>query len=370
MLPERILIPSNCIITHGKFFSTISDLQFSEIYLLDKEFAVFLENSNGKLLDEVQSEISQINKVTYTKYLHQLIEEKIIYLLTADLENFVSLNMDFDYYAVISNILVEMHNLNNHSYNSSLFDFLDDVTCTNIEIVIYDELRDLDILNLRSFLKKLLSLRISVRHLSFHISCSSCNLNHLVSLFDEFKSLRFIVLYSTDEFVEQIDSNRYISGSPVKLASFRNCGNISQNYFSINIRNFTESKSHNSCLNRKLAIDLNGQIKNCPAMPESFGSIKGERFKDVVNKISFQKYWDVTKDDINICKDCPFRYVCTDCRAYTERTTFKEELDLSKPLKCGYNPYTNEWAEWSTNPLKEKAIAYYGMEDLVKKNVK
>jgi hypothetical protein len=42
--------------------------------------------------------------------------------------------------------------------------------------------------------------------------------------------------------------------------------------------------------------------------------------------------------------------------------------NLSKPLKCGYNPYTNEWAEWSTNPLKEKAIAYYGMQDLVRKD--
>ncbi|MEM8527245.1 MAG: hypothetical protein AAGG68_21570 [Bacteroidota bacterium] len=45
-----------------------------------------------------------------------------------------------------------------------------------------------------------------------------------------------------------------------------------------------------------------------------------------------------------------------------------EDLEdiYSKPLKCGYNPYTGEWAEWSTNPLKQKAIAYYGMEELVK----
>jgi hypothetical protein len=35
---------------------------------------------------------------------------------------------------------------------------------------------------------------------------------------------------------------------------------------------------------------------------------------------------------------------------------------LSKPLKCGYNPYTCEWEDWSTNPLKEKAIKYYNLE--------
>ncbi len=37
----------------------------------------------------------------------------------------------------------------------------------------------------------------------------------------------------------------------------------------------------------------------------------------------------------------------------------------SKPLKCGYNPYTNVWEEWSINPLKQKAIDYYNMSKLV-----
>ena len=70
-----------------------------------------------------------------------------------------------------------------------------------------------------------------------------------------------------------------------------------------------------------------------------------------------------------VCKDCEFRYICTDCRAYTEKTHTNEEgLDTSKPLKCGYNPYTGEWEEWSTNPLKQKAIQFYGMQDLIKRN--
>ncbi len=59
-----------------------------------------------------------------------------------------------------------------------------------------------------------------------------------------------------------------------------------------------------------------------------------------------------------------------DCRAYVEDPHDQSGTDgtnLSKPLKCGYNPYTGEWSEWSTNPLKEKGIKYYGMEDLVKK---
>jgi len=104
-------------------------------------------------------------------------------------------------------------------------------------------------------------------------------------------------------------------------------------------------------------------------MSQSFGNIKDTTLEKALLHPDFKKYWNLTKDEIEVCKDCEFRYICTDCRAYTERThTNAEGLDISKPLKCGYNPYTGEWQEWSTNPLKEKAIKYYGMEELVKKN--
>ena len=41
------------------------------------------------------------------------------------------------------------------------------------------------------------------------------------------------------------------------------------------------------------------------------------------------------------------------------------ENDKSKPLKCGYNPYTNKWKDWSKNPLKQTAILNYGMQELM-----
>jgi SPASM domain peptide maturase of grasp-with-spasm system len=106
--------------------------------------------------------------------------------------------------------------------------------------------------------------------------------------------------------------------------------------------------------------------KNCPAISQSFGNIKNTTLEEALALKDFKKYWNITKDQIDVCKDCEFRHVCTDCRAYVE----DPENQYSKPLKCGYSPYTNEWEEWSTNPLKQKAIEYYGMQDLVhvKKN--
>ena len=74
----------------------------------------------------------------------------------------------------------------------------------------------------------------------------------------------------------------------------------------------------------------------------------------------------IKKENIDSCKDCEFRNICTDCRAYIEVPSNYH----SKPLKCGYNPYTNVWEEWSTNPLKQMAIEHYGMQHLVNKDAK
>ena len=69
-------------------------------------------------------------------------------------------------------------------------------------------------------------------------------------------------------------------------------------------------------------------------MTESFGKISEKKLSDAINEKEFKKYWTISKDKINVCKDCEFRYICTDCRAFVESK-------YDKPLKCGYDPYTN-----------------------------
>lgn len=141
------------------------------------------------------------------------------------------------------------------------------------------------------------------------------------------------------------------------------CGIIHPNYFSTNLNVIREAQNHNTCLNRKISIDLDGNIKNCPSMAQSFGNIKDTTLEEALNKEGFKQYWNITKDDIETCKDCEFRHICTDCRAYIENPSDTN----SKPLKCGYNPYTNEWEEWSNNSLKLNAINFYGMVNLLDK---
>jgi SPASM domain peptide maturase of grasp-with-spasm system len=146
-----------------------------------------------------------------------------------------------------------------------------------------------------------------------------------------------------------------------EITTVSHCGIISPEYFTINIKTFTESQQYNTCLNRKISIDTEGYIRNCPSMPEHYGNIKETTLQEAMQHPDFKKYWFINKDQINVCKDCEFRYICTDCRAYIENP---EDM-YSKPLKCGYNPYTCEWEEWSTSPLKQKAIDHFQLREIL-----
>lgn len=138
----------------------------------------------------------------------------------------------------------------------------------------------------------------------------------------------------------------------------KSCGTISNDFFYTNQRQYIESIHHNTCLNGKISIDVNGEIMNCPSMKVNFGNIRNIKLEDVINRQEFKKHWNVTKEKITICKDCEFRDICSDCRAFTENPN-----DVySKPLKCGYDPYAGTWENWSKNPLKQTAIHFYGLD--------
>ncbi|MBI9068476.1 MAG: grasp-with-spasm system SPASM domain peptide maturase [Salinivirgaceae bacterium] len=117
------------------------------------------------------------------------------------------------------------------------------------------------------------------------------------------------------------------------------CGNISEYYQTNNLSFYTESQHYNTCLNRKVCIDENGFIKNCLSIDEHYGNINEVDLKEVVQSEEFQKLWHIKKDEIKVCKDCEFRHMCMDCRAF-----IKNPNDIySQPSKCHYNPYIAKW---------------------------
>ena len=263
------------------------------------------------------------------------------------------INSNWDYPSKISNAIFEFSNINGVD-NLVLFEQqIVKLGCKFLEIRIYNALCNSDLKRILYFVVKsgLVSVDIFLKY------SDSIDFDLLKREWESCGKIGNIVLHSAihEAIIFESPSGRVYT-TKERVSSDNHCGVISKDLFSINIQTINESKNFNSCLNRKISIDQYGSIKNCPSMKVSYGNICDVEISDVIRNNDFKEYWDVTKDHISVCKDCEFRYVCTDCRAFTE-----DPDDIySKPLKCGYNPYTGEWSEWSKNPLKQKAIKHYG----------
>jgi len=350
-----------CIPVLGIERSLICDLQRKTHHFIPNGLYEILIEYEGKSISEV--------KLFYDKEYENLIDEYFDFLFkneyiffTKQTKLFPALDLHWDYPGKISNAIIDVDEKEIIPFWKDLINELELFGCKNIQIRCFSEK------SIRFFNKLLEFFTVStIENIEILLKYNSIlTKSDLINFTNQYSRISSLIIHSAPQnetiyVAPQGMGHVFYISQEINGAS--HCGIIAPQLFSSNIESFTESQYHNSCLNRKISIDTEGNIKNCPSMSQSFGNIKDTTLQEALDHPDFKKYWNITKDKIHVCKDCEFRYICTDCRAYVENP---EDI-LSKPLKCGYNPYTGEWSEWSTNPLKEKAIAHYGMEELVKK---
>jgi SPASM domain peptide maturase of grasp-with-spasm system len=351
---------SNCMICKGVNRSLILDIQRESYVIIPDTMQEVIELLNNKTaIEDVYSLYGYENRLTLDEYIEFLIDEDFGFLTDTDeFDLFINLNKNFDKPSSITNCIIEVsHDL---SLFNNIINELHKFNCESLQLVSYSQI---NIEHLDIILK--LTNETNLRSVELILKYSSELLDFINRVEKEYFRVTELTIHSSKGKNKKINElNLSVNFIDYDVTSFINCGIIDSKYFNINRDKVLESLNHNSCLHKKLSIDKDGNIKNCPSMAESFGNIKDTTLEEALNHPNFKKYWNITKDQIEVCKDCEFRHICTDCRAHIE----DPHNQYSKPLKCGYNPYTNEWEEWSTNPLKQKGIEYYGMQELVKKD--
>jgi SPASM domain peptide maturase of grasp-with-spasm system len=348
---------SNIQVTKGFQRVLISDLQREKSELYPLEIYEIINDLKKLSIEQVIASYDLESQKFVKEYIEVLLEKELGFISKNDWDNnFPPLSYQFSTPNNITNAYIELDDIKilskvSHSlsllgteyiviYYYRTLDINDiqyieqsfkDSTITSIEIISeYKEIHnELFFETIENFCKRI-----------YHFSFYGCKKNPF-KIMDKYK---FTISFTKE------------------MIKINSCGKVDLKYFNTNIQKVVEAMNYNSCLHKKISIDKYGNIKNCPAMPQSFGNIKESTLEEALNHTEFKKYWNLTKDNIEVCRDCEFRYICTDCRAYTEQSHSNSDgLDTSKPLKCGYDPYTGEWKEWSTNPLKQKAIKYYGI---------
>lgn len=273
------------------------------------------------------------------EYLIYLKENRFaLFVKKNDLDLFPDLSYEWDFPSEISNAIIDIDISGEFINHYDIIDQLDEINCFHLQIRFCDGERD------RNKILKLLRYASGKSFHSMSVFLSFKVFKNYTShkkLIENFPKIDNITVYSSPvKKVIRIEKFwAFINYSINNFDAEKTCGYTNTDFFSLRMEHFTESQHYNTCLNRKISVDSNGYIKNCPAMGQNYGNISCTNLKEVIENPDFKYYRDIKKDNIDVCKDCEFRHICTDCRAF-----IKDPGNIfSQPSNCNYNPYIAKW---------------------------
>jgi SPASM domain peptide maturase of grasp-with-spasm system len=237
----------------------------------------------------------------------------------------------------VTNAIIDVTKRSDHNYRD-IFSQLEELGCQAVQVRAYDPLPldQLEIILLAAESGRL-------RHLELIIGFQpGLTADSLIEFCKRHQVVSRVIVHSSPH------RSQSMAGSlPIPIVfethsvTLDSCGEVSPGYFSPCLQHFTEALQFNTCLNRKISVCADGEIRHCPSMKDSLGNIRHTSLASAVKDPRLAQMSRITKDQVEVCRDCEFRYVCTDCRAYTRESG----NPYSKPAKCTYDPYTATWKE-------------------------
>jgi SPASM domain peptide maturase of grasp-with-spasm system len=323
-----------CLLVRGAARSVICDVQRGDVIPISHALHDLLAACARTPVADVLEAQAPIDAETLQQSVAGLVERELGFWCD-DPDEFPGLDLSWDRPAAITNAVVELSPTTAQHFPRIVAQ-LDDLGCETLELRAY---RPFPMTVLADVLQQTDGSRLaSVELLLCHSSETTAQA--LAALRLAHARITRIVIHSSpeDERNPAGDARVIYVSEAVRAAD--HCGYVHPSYFAVNVDMFTESQGCNTCLNRKLAVDGEGFVRNCPAMPASYGHVSHVALRDVAARDDFRAWWTLRKDQIEVCRDCEFRHVCTDCRALLTDPSNR----LSKPLRCGYDPYTAQWS--------------------------
>lgn len=328
---------ANCIVVDGPKRSVICDLQNSKIKFIPNLLSEILKVMETKNIRDTKLFFDSEQDDGIDLYIDKLVQEDMGFV-TDHPEAFVNLDMKWDMPSVVTNAIVDSDSDSSHDF-SDIIRQLEKLYCQTIQFR-YNHSVTLDAISSHLHATLDSTLR-GIEIVCPYIADAS---EELITRFWSANGRVKSFLFYNAPFAksEELYYGLYLNFVTDDFIPSQRCGVISNNHFASNIPHFTEAQKHNTCLNRKISIDTRGNIRNCPSLPVSYGNIRETSLKEVLNNAAFKAPWDIDKSQIEVCKDCEFRYICSDCRASVNQQKNADGL-YPKPAKCTYNPFEAIW---------------------------
>ena len=326
-----------CFPVKGACKSVIFDNQRRNYFEVPNSLLELMELFPTHSIASLYKEVPETQHEILDDYINFLLDNDIAFICEkADLENYPPMSMEWDAPHHIINSIIECEQYDKDRILNLIYQ-LEELLCPNIQLNFYSALTTVEIDEVMSYwnVSKIKSIEFLI---PFH---EKLNESDWETLFEKYSRLSRVIIYNSPENIYFIANKG--NGSTVSFVKqsvdSTSCGQINKDYFTLSPFFFFESQQYNTCLNRKICVDKEGYIKNCPSMQKSFGNIANTSLEEALSHPDFKIYWNIHKDQIEVCKDCEYRHFCSDCRCFIADPNNM----YSKPARCKYNPYKGEW---------------------------
>lgn len=334
MKNEVFKLFANCILVNGFIRSAVIDTQRNDIIYIPHDLHQIIDKFEGKEKKDVIEAYGENNAEIVNDYFEFLESNELIFWTKVP-EMFTEISSEWDYPSYISNAILDFTKDSNYDFSAAITELCNDLLCGNFLLRFFDdvELREI---------KKVLTEFNNTKTNSIDLIFPHNNLDDkkVISLVKNNPRIRSVllsnskknkVLYKSGEDSGNIITTNIKINSPFYGSYFKK--DVSD--MILNLRFINESINFNNFLNRKIAIDKNGNIKNSSSFDKTFGKVGEIKLFSVYNNPDFKKLWGINSDKIDVCKDCELRY---NCLMYVEN---EKEF---KPYKfCNYDPYKAKW---------------------------
>jgi SPASM domain peptide maturase of grasp-with-spasm system len=324
-----------CMPVRGVVRSTICDLQRGEYHFIPNMMYEILTKYRDSTLEQLRALVDPEGHATLDDYF-AFLEGKELGVWTSEPSSFPELNPHWEVPSVITNAIIDVDQESTHDW-ADLMAQLKDLGCQALQVRVFCDLplAVIDDALAEALYGPLRSVDVLLKWTPEHEP------DRLRDFIARHRRVQQVTIHSAPEnriYKEFVDNANLVYASQV-IPSHAHCGQVRPGYFTVGTGFYLEALRFNSCLNRKVSIDAAGEIRNCPSMPASFGNAGTTRLQSAVMDEKFREYWEINKDQVEVCRDCEFRYICPDCRAWVRASDEK----FAKPSKCGYDPYTGTW---------------------------
>ncbi|MET3026035.1 grasp-with-spasm system SPASM domain peptide maturase [Flavobacterium sp. UW10123] len=345
MINKKFQLFQCCIPVKGIKRGSVIDLQRRLVFTLPNQIIDYVSEYSGKSIYNLFYDF-KANKTILKKYIRFFYDSEL-FILSENLDGFSPLETVYKRPLLVDIISMEIEDIK--IYNQSFFqNELDYLGIRSLKLIFKKNALD----NIDKILKWLENSKIQsiVLFMEYENNIEE-KLNILRA---EHARLMQVVFYNCSKnygAVYSQESFYFYDILPLDKIFYKGVQKIDD--FFININSYLEALHYNLNFNRTIYIDQYGNVKRHILDDKMFGNIGDKKMDAIIlENESISEFWKISKDRIAVCKDCEFRYICTDGRVPVKLAS--EDFFYTHLTKCSYDPYKNIWNEYEN--LKEPDI--------------